>query len=123
MTLSDTEKKCLMLAMDSAATDFEMIAAAKKFIESLRKRFPSGVELIKALESGLEAPRPGEVVFRTHQEAAAAASAMSRGFGSNAWSDIMRGAQQMGRQRAQAQYNQRQQAWQDYCQKHGNPFE
>lgn len=121
MTLTDIEKKFLMLAMDNAAEEFEMAVAATKLIRAFRKRFPSGVELIKAIESGLEAPRPGEVVFRTHQEAAAAASAMSRGFGSG-WNDIMREAQRMGQARAAAQSQQRKAAWEDYCRTHGNPF-
>lgn len=121
MTLTDIEKKFLMLAMDSAAEEFEMAVAATKLIRAFRKRFPSGVELIKAIESGLEAPRPGEVVFRTHQEAAAAAKAYGRGFGSE-WSNIMRDARDLGRQRAAAQSQQRKAAWEDYCRTHGNPF-
>lgn len=50
MTLTEIEKKILVLAMDRAASDGEIGLAALKLIELLRKRYPSGYELIKDLE-------------------------------------------------------------------------
>jgi hypothetical protein len=97
MKLSDMEKKLLMLALDKSATDDEVAAAAKKFIRSLRERFPSGVELIKSLETGFGDPLPDDIVFATREAAQAAADAMNRGFGGTVWGDILREAAAMGR--------------------------
>jgi len=47
MQFTDLETKCLMLAMDKNAPEGEVAAAAAKFIHSLRKRYPSGHELLK----------------------------------------------------------------------------
>ena len=50
MTLTEIEKKILILSMDSAATNGEAGTAAMKLMELFRKRYPSGYELIKDLE-------------------------------------------------------------------------
>lgn len=51
MNLTDTEKKVIMLAMDRSAQIGEVANAAVKLIELLRKRYFSGHELLKDLES------------------------------------------------------------------------
>lgn len=127
MNLTDMERKLLMLAMDKAATEDEMTVAAKKLIESFRKRFADGPELLKTLGSGLPEAKPGERVYKTKAEAAAAAAAMSRGFGPSytrpfgapddfsAWEDIMREAHRFGQAREAAEAAQRQETWEEYC--------
>lgn len=50
MNLTPIEKKILVLAMDRSASDGEIGLAALKLIELLRRRYPSGHELIKDLE-------------------------------------------------------------------------
>ena len=90
MKLSDTEKKVLMLAMDVGATDGEIASAASKFIHSLRKRYRSGIELIKDIESG--------------RSLTAAVNSSSE------WQDIMRDAKWRGEERIQRQRQQ----WQEY---------
>jgi hypothetical protein len=119
MNLSDIEKKFLMLAMDKAAREPEMASAAKKFFQSMRKRYPSGVELIKALEGGLLAPPPFPSMTRPFS-----ASAPQYQQAANAWGDIMREAQRMGAQRAAAAQAQRQHTWEEWCASHGfNPYQ
>jgi hypothetical protein len=96
MKLSDTEKKVLMLAMDVGATDGEIASAASKFVHSLRKRYRSGIELIKDIESGRALSQP--------QPTSTAAASSSN------WQDIMRDAKRRGEERAQRQRQQ----WQEY---------
>jgi hypothetical protein len=50
MTLTEIEKKILVLAMDSAAENGEAGAAAMKLMELFRKRYSDGYALIKDLE-------------------------------------------------------------------------
>jgi hypothetical protein len=50
MNLTDIEKKILVLAMDRSANTGEVATAALKLIELLRRRYPSGHDLIKDLE-------------------------------------------------------------------------
>lgn len=119
MNLSDIEKKFLMLAMDKAAQEHEVASAARKFIQSLRKRYPSGVELIKALEGGLLAPPPFPSMTRPFS-----ASAPQHQQAANAWGDIMREAQRMGAQRMAAAQQARQQTWEEWCAQNGsNPYQ
>jgi hypothetical protein len=47
MKLTETEKKCLILALDRAAGDGESSAAAASLIRLLRKRYPDGYALKK----------------------------------------------------------------------------
>lgn len=107
MQLSNIEKKLLMLAMDRAATDHEIGAAAKKFVESLRERFPSGNELLMALEGAVPTAVPSANYYQQQQS-------YTRPFG-NEWGDIMREAQRVAAARMAAQQAQRQQSWEEYC--------
>ena len=88
MTLTDIEKKLLMLAMDRSASDGEIQTAATKWVRSLRERFANGTELIKALESAVATGPWSTPPSRPTPQAS--------GF----WGDIMRDAQAMGRARA-----------------------
>ena len=51
MTLTETEKKILLLALDRSAPDGEVTAAAGRLIRLFRKRYGEGYELIGDLES------------------------------------------------------------------------
>ena len=51
MTLTETEKKILLLAMDRSAPDGEVTAAAGGLIRLFRKRYRDGYELANDLES------------------------------------------------------------------------
>jgi hypothetical protein len=125
MNLSDVEKKLLMLAMDKAAQEPEVVAAAKKFILSLRKRFPSGIELIDALEGKLYSPNYPNVPRATPSPFPSGV----RPFGydpyqppppvyqqtANEWAEILRQAQRQAAQRMAQAQAQRQQTWEEYC--------
>jgi hypothetical protein len=50
MNLTDTEKKCIILAMNEGAASGEIEAAAAKFVLLLRKRYVDGYALLKDLE-------------------------------------------------------------------------
>ena len=119
MKLTETEKKILILAMDTSASDGETAAAATKFIRSLRDRYKSGYELIKDLDTG-------DALSSLVTKAAAPQQSYTRPFGGDgSWQDIMRQAQEMGAQWAhqqqayayqqyQYQRSQRQQTWDEY---------
>ena len=100
MNLSEIETKLLMLAMDQAATEDEVAVAAKKFIKSLRTRFPSGVELIAAWGGG----------GRQQPKTMPMKPSYTRPFGEpddlSGWQDILRTAQRFAQQRQQYQYQQ-----------------
>ena len=51
MTLTDIEKKVLLVAMDRAAATGEVQSASLKLVELLRKRYNDGHALIKDFES------------------------------------------------------------------------
>lgn len=106
MKLTDIERKLLMLAMDAAATDHEITAAAKKFVESMRRRFANGTELVTALEGGVILPpkKPYMGGFNPDNWQSPVGN----------WQDIMRDAKQRGERMAQAAYQQRQQNWEEY---------
>ena len=57
MQLTETEKKCLILAFDRSAPDGEIIAAAGRLVQLLRKRYPDGYAVIGDLESLPDRPR------------------------------------------------------------------
>jgi hypothetical protein len=48
--LTETEKKCLILAFDRAVGDGEIVAAAGRLVQFWRKRYRDGYELINDLE-------------------------------------------------------------------------
>lgn len=116
MQLSNIEKKLLMLAMDRAATDHEITAAAKKFVESLRARYPSGIELIREIEGAVSIGAAPSANYYQQQQS------YTRPFG-NEWGDIMREAQRAAAASQQRQQQQRQQSWEEYCRRHGNPYQ
>jgi membrane protein involved in colicin uptake len=88
MNLSDLEKKLLMLAMDKAAGDGEVQAAATKFFRSLRERYPSGHELIKELMMSTSLSDMTDFMRKATQQQQPA---------TGMWKDIMRQAQAHGR--------------------------
>jgi hypothetical protein len=57
MQLTETERKCLILAFDRAAPDGEITAAAGRLVRLLRKRYQDGYAVIGDLESLPERPR------------------------------------------------------------------
>ena len=50
MKFTDAEKKCVLIAMDQAAAEGEIIAAAGRFVTLLRKRYADGYALLQDLE-------------------------------------------------------------------------
>lgn len=107
MNLTDIEKKLVMLAMDKGASDGEIAAAASKLIWSLRKRYSSGFELLKDMESGRSLSDLGEILRKMPTQPQPA-------YGSNTWSDIMADAHRRGQERANRQQQQAQQTWEEY---------
>ena len=57
MNLTETEKKCLILAFDRSAADGEINADAGRLVRLLRKRYADGYALIGDLESLPDRPR------------------------------------------------------------------
>jgi hypothetical protein len=119
MNLTNIEKKLLMLAMDKAAQEHEVAAAARKFILSMRKRYPSGIELIDALEGKLYVPPFPSMTQPFQQAPPSPYHPPQYQQSANEWQDIMREAQRMAAQRMAAAQAQRQQTWEEWCESHG----
>jgi hypothetical protein len=57
MKLTETEKKCIVLALDRGAKDGEVSAAGGRLAHLLRKRYSDGYALLGDLESLPDRPR------------------------------------------------------------------
>jgi len=127
MKLSNIERKLIMLALDKGAEAGEVATAALKVIESFRKRYESGVALIKDMEGDGALSDVADILRKATQPQPEPypfmGASRTRPFGqtppnpyqprpwpSDNWQDIMQEAQRRARERM----GRAQQSYEDY---------